>query len=84
MKMSLKYLFIGIIAALTLAMVIHVTVMYVQIANDLFSSVTPDVAFFLLIPYGIALAVCGAAWATANKIITNKNKRDAEILDKSE
>ena len=77
MKKTLKYVFLSVIIVLLLATVIHVAVEYVHIANDPYTSAPASVAFFLLIPYALAVAVCGAAWAIADKIIDNKNKHKA-------
>ena len=82
MKKTLKYVFLSVIIGLLLAAVIHVAVEYVRIANDNYTSAPASVAFFLLIPYCIAAAVCCAAWAVVNKIVSNKNKRKAESTDK--
>lgn len=77
MKKTLKYIFISVIIVLLAATVVHVAVAYVHIANDPYASAPASVAFFLLIPYAIAVAVCLAAWAIADKIVSNKNKHKA-------
>ena len=77
MKKTLKYVFLSVIIALLLAMIVHIVVEYVHIANSPYTSVPATVAFFLIIPYSIAVAICGAAWAIANKIVANKNKQKA-------
>lgn len=82
MQKTLKYVFISIIIGLLLAAVIHVAVEYVHIANDPYTGAPADVAFFLLIPYVIAVAVCLAAWSIANRIVSNKIKRKADSTDK--
>lgn len=70
-------MFLSVIIILFLATVIHVAATYVRIANDPYTSAPANVAFFLLIPYAIAVAVCLAVWAIANKIVNNKNKHKA-------
>lgn len=82
LKKTLKYIFLSVIIVLLLAAVIHVAVLYVRIANDPYTGAPADVALFLLIPYAIAVAVCLAAWAIANKIVSNKIKRKADSTDK--
>lgn len=82
MKKTLKNVFLSVIICLLLAMTIHVSVTYVSIANDPYTSAPADVAFLLIIPYGIALGLCCAAWAIANRIVTNKNKNITDRIDK--
>lgn len=77
MKKALNYVFLGVIIVLLLAMVVHVAVAYVSIYNDSYTGAPANVAFFLLIPYGIAVVICFTAWAIANKIADNKNKHKA-------
>ena len=77
MKKSLKYVFVSVIIILLLAAAIHVAATYVRIANDPYTSAPANVAFFLLIPYAIAVAVGLTAWAIANVIVNNKNKHKA-------
>ncbi|MDE7454767.1 MAG: hypothetical protein K2M64_02950 [Clostridia bacterium] len=82
MQKPLKYAFISIIIVLLSAMIIHVAVAYVNIVNDPYTSAPSGVAFFLLIPYVIAVAICCAVWAITYKIITNKIKHKADSTDK--
>ena len=77
MKKALKYVFLSVIIVLLLAAVVHVTVAYVSIGSDPYTSAPASVAFLLIIPYALAMGVCGIAWAIANKIVTNKNKHKA-------
>lgn len=82
LKKTLKYVFAGVIIALLIASSIHIAVAYVSIANDPYTGAPAYVAFFLLVPYATAIAVCLAAWAIANKIVSNKIKRKENSADK--
>lgn len=69
MKKSLKYIIVGIIAVLTLAMIVNVTLVFVSLRSSCYP---PSIAFLLIIPYVLAMSVCLIVGVIINKVTKKK------------
>lgn len=73
MKKTLKLVFLVVTIILSVAMVTHVAIAYVGIANDPYTSAPADIAFLLIIPYAIAICIVATVWM----ILSKKEKKEA-------
>lgn len=67
MKKKINVIFAVITALIALACIVHTAIRYYQIANDQMTSAPASVAFFLIIPYAIALIVNLVVWFLVRK-----------------
>ena len=55
-----KIILAGMIVLLIIACTVHVVTAYINILNDVSTSAPATIAFLLIIPYALAVAVCTA------------------------
>ena len=70
----INLLFITLIACLTVACIVHTTISYITIANDQMTSAPPQVAFFLIIPYGFSALILAISWLLIVKMLKKHNE----------
>lgn len=69
---KLDFIFLGGIILLIIACVIHVTVEYVKIFNNVATSAPASIAFLWIIPYAIGILTVLAIWIIVKKLLKNK------------
>ena len=67
MKKKIDLVFAVITALIVIACIAHTAIRYCQIHNDTMTSAPAKVAFFLLIPYSIALIADVVIWYFVRK-----------------